>query len=117
MSDSSSHAWRQTVEHADALAPADLLELGVPDLLARINGDRAVRLYRGEDWRFLCSCSREKVAEVLRALGRDDLDSLIDEHQRVSVDCEFCNAVFEFDAIDVAQLFVEDLHDLKPTRH
>lgn len=113
----SSDAWRQTVKHANALDPGELLELGVPELLARINGDRAVRLYRGESWRFLCSCSREKVAEVLRALGRDDLESLIEEQQRVSVDCEFCNAEFKFDAIDVAQLFVEDPHDLQPTRH
>jgi molecular chaperone Hsp33 len=110
-------AWRQTVEHADALHSSELLELGIAELLARINGDRAVRLYRGENWRFLCSCSREKVAEVLRALGRDDLESLIEQRERVNVDCEFCNAVFDFDAIDVAQLFIEDQHDLQPTRH
>ena len=110
-------AWQQTVEHADAMDPSDLLELGVAELLARINGDRAVRLYRGEDWRFLCSCSREKAADVLRALGREDLDRLIKERDRVRVDCEFCNAVFDFDAIDVAQLFLADQHDLRPTRH
>jgi molecular chaperone Hsp33 len=115
--DTSADAWRQTVELADALNPTELLELGVPNLLARINGDRAVRLYRGEDWRFLCSCSREKVTEVLRALGRDDLDSLIEERRQVSVNCEFCNAEFSFDAVDVAQLFVDDHHDLQATRH
>lgn len=111
------NAWQQTVEHANALEPAELLELGVVELLARINGGRAVRLYPGESWRFLCSCSREKVAEMLRVLGRDDLESLIEEQQRVSVGCEFCNAVFKFDAIDVAQLFSEDPHDLRSTRH
>jgi molecular chaperone Hsp33 len=115
--DTSADAWRQTVEHAEAIDPDDLLELTVPDLLARINGDRAVRLYRGDDWRFLCSCSREKVAEVLRALGRGDLDALIEERGRVNVNCEFCNARFDFDAVDVAQIFVEDGHALRPTRH
>ena len=117
LSGTSGDAWRQSVEHADAMDPSELLELGVPDLLARINGDRPVRLYRGEDWRFLCSCSREKVTEVLRALGRDDLDSLIEEREQVSVNCEFCDAEFGFDAIDIAQLFVDDRHDLQPTRH
>lgn len=110
-------AWRQSVEHANAINPRDLLELDVADLLARINGARPVRLYRGEDWRFLCSCSREKVTEVLRALGRDDLDSLIEERKQVSVNCEFCNADFSFDAVDVAQVFAADQHDLQPTRH
>ena len=117
LDDTSADAWRQTVQHADAMNPTELLELGVPDLLARINGDRPVRLYRGEDWRFQCSCSREKVTEVLRALGRDDLDSLIEERRQVSVNCEFCNAEFSFDAVDVAQLFVDDYHDLQSTRH
>ena len=115
--DPSSDAWRQSVRYADALDSAELLGLGIPDLLARINGDRAVRLYRGEDWRFLCSCSRQKVADVLRALGHAELQSLLEERRRVSVDCEFCNAVFNFDAIDVAQLFVEDAHALRTTRH
>jgi molecular chaperone Hsp33 len=115
--DASRDAWLRTVNHADAMDPSELLDLGVADLLARINDNRPVRLYRGEDWRFLCSCSRNKVAEVLRALGRDDLESLILERERVSVNCEFCDAMFEFDAVDVAQLFVEDQHDLQPTRH
>jgi molecular chaperone Hsp33 len=113
----SADAWRQTVGHAEALNPTELLELSVPDLLARINGDRPVRLYRGEGWRFLCSCSREKVTEVLRALGRDDLDSLIGERGQVSVNCEFCDADFSFDAVDVAQVFADDYHDLHTTRH
>lgn len=117
IADLSAQAWRQTVEHADAIDSSELLELDVPDLLARINGDRPVRLYRGDDWRFLCSCSREKVTEVLRALGREDLESLIEERGRVKVNCEFCNADFSFDAVDVAQLFVEDPHEIQPTRH
>jgi len=110
-------AWRQTVRYAEAMNPSELLTLSVADLLARINGDRPVRLYRGENWRFQCSCSLEKVTEVLRALGQGDLESLIEERKRVSVHCEFCDAEFVFDAIDVAQLFLDDQHDLQPTRH
>ena len=110
-------AWQQSVEHADAMDPSELLELDVANLLARIHGDRPVRLYRGENWRFLCGCSRAKVSEVLRAFGPDDLKSLIEERERVNVNCEFCNAEFTFDAIDVTQLFVDGQHDLQPTRH
>lgn len=117
IADMTGDAWRQTVEHADAIDSSELLDLDVPALLARINGDRPVRLYRGDDWRFLCSCSREKVTEVLRALGREDLESLIEERGRVKVNCEFCNADFNFDAVDVAQLFADGPHDIQPTRH
>ena len=57
-SGSSTDTWLETVKHAEGIRPRDLLDLSVPDLLARIASDRPVRLYRGEDWRFLCSCSR-----------------------------------------------------------
>ena len=117
LGDGSADAWRQSVAHAEAMDPAELLELGLPDLLARINGDRPVRLYRGDDWRFRCSCSRETVAEVLRALGREDLESLIEERGSVDVNCEFCNAEFVFDPVDVAQIFAGDEHTIGSTRH
>lgn len=117
LADTSSDAWQQTVEHAETMNASDLLELDVADLLTRINRDRAVRVYRGDDWRFLCGCSRDKVGEVLCALGRDDIESLLRERGHVSVDCEFCDAVYEFDAIDIAQLFMNGEHDLQSTRH
>lgn len=110
-------AWRKTVEHTDDMDSSELLDRNVADLIARIHGDRAVRLYRGESWRFLCSCSRKKVAAVLRALGQDDLEALIEERGHVSVGCEFCSSAFEFDAIDVAQLFLDDQLDPGSTRH
>ena len=110
-------AWRQTLEHTESMDSSELLDRNVADLLARINGDRAVRVYRGESWRFLCGCSRTKVADVLRALGRDDLEALVEERGRVSVGCEFCNSMFEFDAIDVAQLFVDGSFDPGSTQH
>jgi molecular chaperone Hsp33 len=115
--DVSADAWRESVECADAIDSSDLLELPVAELLARIMGDYPVRLYRGAGWRFQCGCSREKVTELLRVLGQDDLDSLINERGRVSVNCEFCNAEFDYDAIDVAQVFVDDSHDLQTTQH
>jgi len=110
-------AWRQTLEHTDDMHSSELLNRNVADLLARIHGDRAVRIYRGDNWRFLCGCSREKVSDVLRALGRDDLEALIEERGHVSVGCEFCNSMFEFDTIDVAGLFVDNQYDPGSTRH
>jgi molecular chaperone Hsp33 len=111
-------AWRECVDLAESMVSGNLLELELDELLAHIHGDRRVRLFRGEDWRFVCKCSREKVETVLRALGRVEIDELIEERGRVNVNCEFCNAEFAFDSVDVAQLFLGDssspAHD---TRH
>jgi molecular chaperone Hsp33 len=39
-------------------------------------------------------------------LGREEVDSVIEERGDVEVHCEFCNQRYEFDPVDVAQLFV-----------
>jgi molecular chaperone Hsp33 len=42
---------------------------------------------------------------MLRMLGRDEVDSVIVERGHVEIHCEFCNQRYEFDPVDVAQLF------------
>ena len=56
--------------------------------------------------RFECTCSREKVGGMLKMLGRGEVDSVVEERGSVEVHCEFCNQRYEFDPVDVAQLFV-----------
>lgn len=55
--------------------------------------------------RFQCTCSSGKVAAMLRALGRDEAESVIAEQGAVSVSCDFCLAAYRFDAVDVAEIF------------
>ncbi len=43
---------------------------------------------------------------MLKMLGREEVDSVIEERGSVEVHCEFCNQCYEFDPVDVAQLFV-----------
>lgn len=111
-------AWRESVDLAEAMGGDSLLELGIPELLTHLHGDRPVRLFQGSGWRFVCRCSRQKVKTVLRSLGRDELGLLLEEHGCVKVNCEFCNAEFAFDAIDVVQLFYGASQSAsRPTHH
>src|SRR5262249_18645432 len=49
---------------------------------------------------FECRCSRGRIGRMLLSLGREEVDSIIEEQGRVEVTCDFCNARQEFDAID-----------------
>jgi molecular chaperone Hsp33 len=42
---------------------------------------------------------------MLRALGRDEVDSVLEEVGLVEVRCEFCSRADRFDAIDASALF------------
>jgi len=55
--------------------------------------------------RFACTCSRAKVAAMLRGLGRVEVDDIVREPLRVEVGCEFCGLKYRFDPVDVGELF------------
>jgi molecular chaperone Hsp33 len=54
---------------------------------------------------FRCRCSRERVIGMLRSLGSDEIRSLLAERGNVEVRCDFCNRAYEFDSVDVEQIF------------
>ncbi len=48
-----------------------------------------------------CSCSRERVAEVLAGFSEDDRAEMV-EDGKISVTCEFCSTRYEFEAESTA---------------
>ena len=55
--------------------------------------------------RFACPCSRERMAAMLKSLGRPEAESVLAEQGRIEVGCDFCGRQERFDAVDVASLF------------
>jgi molecular chaperone Hsp33 len=100
-------AWMK-VDHAMLeLGTGALIEDDIEQRLVRMFGDDEVRVFSGHEVKFECRCSRERVANVLRSLGVDEVRSVIAEQGAVTVTCEFCQRPYKFDAIDVEQLFTE----------
>lgn len=98
-------AWQRLSARAAALE-APLLRLGSAEqVLHRVCGEYDCRLFAGAPVNFVCRCDAERVRNVLRSLGVDELRSIIDEQGAVSVTCEFCGRPYRFDAIDVEGLF------------
>ena len=86
----------------------ELLDLPAHDLLNRLYRQEDVRVFSPRPISHRCSCSKEKVEATLRALGEEELRSELEENQEIVVNCEFCNAVFHYDAVDFAMLFYDD---------
>lgn len=55
--------------------------------------------------RFACTCSRERVAGMLRALGETEVCAIAHERGEVEVGCEYCGRQYRFDPVDAAHLF------------
>ena len=91
---------------AATLKPDELLNLPPPQILERLFWQETVRLFDPLLPRFACTCSRQRVAGMLRGLGRDEVESLLAERGEAEVACDFCGAVYRFDAVDVGEVFV-----------
>lgn len=102
--------WNRVVALSETITRDELLDLPAGTLLHRIYHEEDRRVFDPEPVRFACSCSRERVAEMLRSLGVDEVESILAEQGKVEVDCEFCNARYTFDTVDAAALFVEAPH-------
>jgi molecular chaperone Hsp33 len=100
-------AWMKADHAMAALTRNELLEDDIEQRLVRMFGADEVRVFGGHGVTFECRCSRERVANVLRSLGVDEVRSVLKEQGAVTVTCEFCQKPYKFDAIDAEQLFAQ----------
>ena len=100
---------------AATLTREELLALDAETILRRLFWDETVRRFEPLRPRFACTCSRERVARMLRGLGRAELDGLLAERGEAEVGCDFCGTHYRFDAVDVGGLFTPDVHRPPPS--
>ncbi len=74
--------------------------VGTERLLYRLFHERGVRVYQPQAVYDRCSCSREKIRNVLEGLSQEDIESSI-EDGLIKVTCEFCSTTYRFQATEV----------------
>lgn len=101
--------WQRVTTLTDTLKREELLGLPAVELIRRLYGEDDVRLFDTQPVAFRCSCSRDRVARMLKMLGRDEVQSVLAEQGVAEVICEFCNHQYQFDKVDAEQVFVSEL--------
>jgi molecular chaperone Hsp33 len=116
--DEDGDTWNRATHLGATLSHEELLTLPAREVIRRLYHEEDVRLFDNEAVRFECTCTRERVANVLRMLGYDEVRSILDERGAVDVDCEFCNQHYTFDKVDAEQLFAAESNaPASSTRH
>jgi molecular chaperone Hsp33 len=98
-------AWRRVQLVAGTVTADELARLEDRELLRRLFAEDDVRMFQSAPAFFRCRCSRERVGNMLRALGREEVDSVLAEFGQVDVRCEFCSRSYRFDVVDATALF------------
>ncbi|MCW8934170.1 MAG: Hsp33 family molecular chaperone HslO [Gammaproteobacteria bacterium] len=97
--------WQHAQALGNTLTKEELLTLSSKEILHRLFHEDDVRLFDPSPLSFRCSCSNERISKMIISLGLAEARSIISEQGKVHVDCEFCNAQYDFDSIDVENLF------------
>ena len=96
-------AWTEAQSLAGTIADDELTDPAVPvdRLLYRLFHERGVRVFAAQPIRDNCSCSRDRIRNMLRRFTAQEIAEST-ENGRISVTCEFCGEKYDFDPAELA---------------
>ena len=100
-----SEGFNRVAHLAATLTQEELLSLDAETILRRLFWEERVLRFEPQTPQFACTCSRERVGQMLKSLGREEIDSIVAERGEVEIGCEFCGQQYHYDAVDVGELF------------
>ncbi|MBB5211560.1 Hsp33 family molecular chaperone HslO [Microbulbifer hydrolyticus] len=99
-------AWETGVHLASTVTAEELHSLPHEELLVRLFHQLEPASLGTANIRFKCSCSAERSARALIAMGPEDVYQLLEEQGgEITADCQFCNKTYHFDRDKVEELF------------
>jgi len=78
-------------------------------IAARVMGD-GVHWTEQRSVRFACTCNRARLEQVLLALGREELEAMIEEQGEAELVCHFCGERYDFSETELRGLRDAALH-------
>lgn len=75
---------------------------GIDEMIRKLFPEYKFEEYNPE---YKCLCSKKKTENMLRSLGKKELDDIIKEQNEIRVSCQFCNKEYIFNKQDVDKLF------------
>src|SRR5690554_1738814 len=107
--DARQETWERINHLATTVKTQELLDLDTDTLVHRLFWQEDLIAFDPQPVRWHCPCTRERVANMLRALGREEVEDILSEREKIDVVCNFCGKPYEFDAVDCVSLFVDNL--------
>ena len=101
--------YRRIAMLASSLQKQELLTLDVETILRRLFWQEPLQRFEPRQGatapRFACRCSRDRVGNMIRGLGREEAEGILAERADIEVGCDFCGRQYRYDAVDAAELF------------
>src|SRR5262245_49974316 len=97
--------WNRVKHLASTLTLDETRDAQPYDLLTRVFPEELMRVFRLYAVEYHCPYDEKKVKEMLRGLGRQEVESILAEQGEVVIRNEMCNHEYRFDSKAIAELF------------
>lgn len=97
--------WNRLEKLLLTLKPQELAEIDEESLMRRLFHEETYVQTKVQELTHHCPCSRERVAAMLQSIGHDEAIAAANESGFAEIQCEFCNANYQFDRVDIETLF------------
>jgi len=80
--------------------------LSPAEMLRTVLGDIELEVREEKDPHFRCQCSRERALLIISALGREEVEDMIEKDNGAELICHFCNEKYQLSAEELTGLIV-----------
>lgn len=94
------HAPKMTDAIKDGAMPEDLLKMSLGFIDYEILGEKEVR--------FECNCSFERAVQLISSLGKQEVESMLEQDKGATMTCGFCNEVYKLDKNDLEKILSDE---------
>lgn len=97
--------WDHLQTLGQTIKREELLNLSGESVLYRLFHADTPRVFEPESIDFMCTCSREKVGDMLKLIGGQEVGEVLLEQGSIEINCDFCHQQYVFDEEDVTDIF------------
>lgn len=97
--------WDRLTQLAGTVGARELLTSEPERLLQRLFVEEPVRVFPARRTEIVCRCAQGRIAQMLLALGREEVEGILREQGRVEVECGFCGRKVVYGRAGVDALF------------
>ena len=99
------HVWDELCSIVKTVGADELLNTDADTLMHRLFWQYPLEHSTEQNVQFGCTCSPQKVTDMLKMLGEDEASDMLSEQNHVEVSCDFCGQAYELTAEQVRALF------------
>lgn len=74
------------------------------DMLAQVLEGMEVEITDSLPAAFSCNCSKERIEKAIISIGKEDIQSMIDDGETIEVKCHFCNTAYYFTVEELQEI-------------